>query len=160
MAAVELRALTEEDLPVLFEVQRGRGGQWMAAFVDPAAASDWDAYRRKWLRLLIDDKVVTRVVLAGGDTVGSVGCFGPDGGKEVTYWIREDKWGQGIATAALSAFLAEVAVRPLYGRVAADNAGSVKVLERNGFVPVGEEESYAQARGAVIRERVFRLDAR
>lgn len=155
---VELRTVTEEDLPVLFQVQSGPEGQWMAAFTDPRTASDQDAYLRKWRRLLADGTVTTRVVVAGGETVGSVGCFEMDGEKEVTYWIREDRWGRGLATAALSALLTEVTSRPLYARAAADNAGSVKVLERNGFVPVGEDESYAEARGAVTRELIFRLE--
>ncbi|WP_225851003.1 GNAT family N-acetyltransferase [Streptomyces sp. HPF1205] len=156
---VELRAVTEADLPFLFEVQSGREGQWMAAFTDPRTASDLDAYLLKWRRLLADDTVVARAVVAGGEIVGSVGCFEMDGETEVTYWIREDRWGRGLATAALSALLTEVTTRPLYGRAAADNAGSVKVLERNGFVAVGEDEGYAEARGAVTRELVFRLEA-
>jgi RimJ/RimL family protein N-acetyltransferase len=155
---VTLRALEERDLATLFEIQREPEGQRMAAFIDPRTSDDVEAYRRKWRRLLADESVVTRVVEVDGEVVGSVGCFEMEGEKEVTYWIRESWWGRGLATTALAALLAEVEERPVYGRVAADNVGSVKVLERNGFQRVGEEESFAPARGTIIRESLFRLD--
>jgi RimJ/RimL family protein N-acetyltransferase len=77
------------------------------------------------------------------------------GTPEVTYWIRRDLWGRGIATAALAELLREVTVRPLFARAAADNAGSAKVLLRNR---VGEETSYADARTAEITEHIYQLD--
>ena len=80
------------------------------------------------------------------------------GTPEVTYWIRRDLWGRGIATAALAELLREVTVRPLFARAAADNAGSAKVLLRNGFTRVGEETPYAEARTAEITEHIYRLD--
>lgn len=54
--------------------------------------------------------------------------------------------------------LAEVRTRPVYGRAARDNAGSMRVLERNGFVQIREEGSYAEAREATIVEVIFWLD--
>jgi RimJ/RimL family protein N-acetyltransferase len=100
-------------------------------------------------------------VLVEGELVGSVGCYqDQDGGDlEVTYWVRTDQWGRGIATAALAGLLVAVPQRPLFGRVAADNAGSARVLERNGFLLIGEDTGYAEARGAEIRELIYRLDA-
>ena len=76
---------------------------------------------------------------------------------QVTYWIRKDWWGRGVATAAVAALVDEVTVRPIFGRVAEDNLGSVRVLERNGFVLVGSEESFADARQAIITELIFKL---
>ena len=158
-AAVALRGITEADLPALFEIQCDPQGQVMAAFIDPRAAADLAAYLRKWRKLLDDGVVVARAVLVGGELVGSVSCYEADGRHEVTYWIRQDHWGKGIATAALAGLLWAVPQRPLFGRCAADNAGSARVLERNGFVLIGEETSFAEARGAEITELVFRLDA-
>jgi RimJ/RimL family protein N-acetyltransferase len=157
--AVALRAVSEADLPTLFEIQLEPAGQAMAAFVDPRTASDLEAYLRKWRRLLDEGSVVARAVLVDGELVGSVGCFELDGDLEVTYWVRTDRWGRGIATAALAGLLIAVPQRPLFGRVAADNAGSARVLERNGFVRIGEETAYAAARGSEIRELIYRLDA-
>ena len=46
----------------------------------------------------------------------------------------------------------------MFARAAADNAGSTKVLLRNGFARVGEERSYAHAHTAEITEHIYRLD--
>jgi RimJ/RimL family protein N-acetyltransferase len=81
------------------------------------------------------------------------------GDTEVTYWIDRALWGRGIAGQALRLLLDEVRVRPLYARVAADNAGSLRVLARAGFGVIGEEVSYASARGTEIVEKVLRLDS-
>jgi ribosomal-protein-alanine N-acetyltransferase len=158
-AAVALRAVAEADLPALFEIQLDAEAQAMAAFTDPRTCSDLEAYLRKWRRLLDEGSVVARAVLVGGELVGSVGCFEFEGDLEVTYWVRREQWGRGIATAALAGLLVAVPQRPLFGRVAADNAGSARVLERNGFLRIGEETSFAEARGAEIQELIYRLDA-
>jgi RimJ/RimL family protein N-acetyltransferase len=49
---------------------------------------------------------------------------------------RQKFWGQGIATTALKELLKIEQVRPIYGRVAFDNYGSQKVLEKCGFVKI------------------------
>ena len=98
------------------------------------------------------------MILVDDEIVGSVASFVVEGDTEVTYWIRRDLWGRGIATAALAELLREVTVRPLFARAAADNAGSARVLLRNGFTRVGEETSYADARAAEITEHIYRLN--
>jgi ribosomal-protein-alanine N-acetyltransferase len=62
-----------------------------------------------------------------------------------------------VATAAVAVLLKEVTVRPLRARVAEDNHGSIRVLERNGFVLVGSEDSFSAARQATITELIFKL---
>ncbi|MBE7699735.1 GNAT family N-acetyltransferase [Oerskovia sp. Sa1BUA8] len=153
---VSLRAAREDDLPTLFEIQLDDTAQHQAAFTD-ATARDRDAYLEKFRRILADDTIVAKVVEIEGDVVGSVAVFPIEGDTEVTYWIRKDWWGRGVATAALAALLADVTERPLHARVVQDNLGSVRVLERNGFVRVGSEESFAPARGATVTELVLVL---
>jgi len=153
---ISLRALREDDLPTMFEIQLDDTAQRLAAFTGKDAR-DRDAYLRKFRKILADDAIVTKVVEIGGEVVGSVAAFPIEGDTEVTYWIRRDWWGRGVATAALAALLGEVTIRPVYGRVAEDNRGSVRVLERNGFVLVGSEESFADARQATITELIFKL---
>jgi [ribosomal protein S5]-alanine N-acetyltransferase len=150
--------MTEADLDALFEIQLDPDGQQMAAFTDPKTSADREAYLRKHRRLLADETVISWVVLVAGAVVGSVACFEMEGDKEVTYWIRKDQWGRGIATEALAGLLQAVPQRPVFGRVAADNLASARVLERNGFARVGEETSFAEARAAEIRELIYRLD--
>lgn len=47
--------------------------------------------------------------------------------------------------------------RPLHARAAADNAGSVRVLEKCGFTVTGTDRGYANARGAEIDEVLLTL---
>lgn len=154
---VSLRALREDDLPTMFEIQLDDTAQHLAAFTDDKTARDRDAYLQKFRKILANDAIVTKVVEIGGEIVGSVAAFPVEGDTEVTYWIRKDWWGRGVATAAVAALLDEVTVRPVYGRVAEDNLGSVRVLERNGFVLVGSEDAFASARQATITELIFKL---
>jgi RimJ/RimL family protein N-acetyltransferase len=52
-----------------------------------------------------------------------------------------------------------VPVRPIYARAASDNAGSMRVLQKSGFVVIGTENSFAPARQREIEETILRLDA-
>jgi RimJ/RimL family protein N-acetyltransferase len=65
--------------------------------------------------------------------------FVRDGARQVGYWIARERWGRGIASAALGQLLQELTERPLFARVATHNTGSLHVLERRGFNPVAEE---------------------
>jgi RimJ/RimL family protein N-acetyltransferase len=56
-------------------------------------------------------------------------------------------------------FLGEVKTRPLFARVAKDNAGSIRVLHKCGFVVIDEDRGFANARDEHIAELVLRLDA-
>jgi [ribosomal protein S5]-alanine N-acetyltransferase len=51
-------------------------------------------------------------------------------------------WGMGIATKALKAFLMKENTRPIFGRVAFDNFGSQKVLEKCNFVSYLKSENH------------------
>src|SRR5919106_5577065 len=76
-------------------------------------------------------------------------CVEP-GEREVTYWIGRSYWGRGIATGALSAFLVGDPSRLLHARVAHDNVGSRRVLEKRGFRVIASEQNFAEARSAEI----------
>ena len=153
-----LRDMADEDLDVLFEIQDDEVARHMAAFTNPDG-DERDNYLAKWRKILANDEITKKVIVLEGKVVGSVGAFAVEGDTEVTYWIRRDLWGHGLATAALAELLRVVTVRPLWARAAADNVGSARVLLRNGFVRRGEETSYAEARGAQIEEHIYRLDA-
>jgi RimJ/RimL family protein N-acetyltransferase len=70
---------------------------------------------------------------------------------------RREHWGKGAATAAVARFVELEPVRPLYGVAAKDNAASIRVLQKCGFVPVGESKGYANARGEEIDEIILAL---
>lgn len=156
---MELRDVVEDDLPVLFGYQLDDEANRMAAFTakDPA---DRQAFMEKWTRIRRDGTTVVRSILRDGQLVGSVLMWrDPDlAGPEISYWIGREFWAKGIATSALREFLTELDQRPLYGRAAADNIGSIRVLEKCCFVPIGRDAGFAQARGEEVEELIFRLD--
>lgn len=151
-----LREVEAGDLSIFFEHHQDPTALHMAAFTakDPADREAFDAH---WRKVLADETITTRTILLGGAVAGHVASFVRSGEPEVTYWIGRDHWGKGVATAALSAFLGEVSNRPIYARVAKDNAGSIRVLEKCGFRVCGEERGFANARGREIDELVFEL---
>ena len=79
------------------------------------------------------------------------------GNTEITYWIDKKFWGQGVATTALKLLLAMETTRPVFGRVAFDNIGSQRVLEKCGFTIIGESTGFANARGQEIEEFLLEL---
>jgi len=76
---------------------------------------------------------------------------------EVSYWINPQRWGEGLASAALVALLRIEPVRPLFGRVAEHNTGSAKVLTRAGFSQVGVETAFADGLGRELVEHIYQL---
>ncbi|MFB9350588.1 GNAT family N-acetyltransferase [Streptomyces heliomycini] len=154
---IALRPVHDSDLPVFYRQLNDPEALRMAAFT-PEDPADRDRFDSHWTRIRSSPEVVVRTVLGDGDVVGHAAVYGEAGEREVTYWVDRAHWGKGIATAALRTLLSEVGERPLYARVAADNAGSRRVLERCGFEVSGRAAAYAPARGAEIDELVLALD--
>lgn len=151
--SVRIRPVELEDLPVLFEFQLDPEANDLAA-THPRSAEDFYSH---WNRVLEDSTVTARIVLANGQTVGSISCF-PSGDQDfVGYWIGRKFWGRGIATRALEQILSEVRIRPLTARVAETNAASVRVLQKNGFVIVGRQHSPADERFQECEEVILEL---
>ncbi|MCX6099824.1 MAG: GNAT family N-acetyltransferase [Candidatus Bipolaricaulota bacterium] len=95
-----------------------------------------------------------------GQVVGSVLSYEEAGKPEVSYWIGKEYWGKGFATRALSDLLVHGnKTRPIYARVARDNLGSRRVLEKCGFKIIGEARGFANARGEEIEELLLELGA-
>jgi RimJ/RimL family protein N-acetyltransferase len=154
---VTLREVIASDLPIFFAQQLDPVANRMAAFTakDP---TDEERFAAHWAKILGDATTINRTVLVAAEVVGHVACFEQFGEHEVTYWLGREFWGKGIATAALAALLREVSIRPLHARAASDNLASIRVLEKCGFVIVGADRGFANARGAEIDEAILRLD--
>jgi RimJ/RimL family protein N-acetyltransferase len=152
-----LREVRDEDLPLLFEQWADPVAVHMAAFTAPDHM-DREAFERRWSRLRADETVLARVIVVDDDVAGTIGSWGDAGEREVTYWIGRSYWGKGIATDALTAFLAVDRSRPLHARVASDNVASRRVLEKCGFRVIATERNVAETRSAEIEELVLRLD--
>lgn len=156
-----LRDVVDDDLPIFFEQQSDRAAIHMVAFAtsEPPQRA---AFTAKWNKLRRDDTTTVKTILVDGKVVGNVLSFiAPWSGKrEVGYWIGREYWGRGIATRALTEFLAdEEPTRPIFAGLAKDNVGSLRVLQKCGFTVIGEAREFADARGTEIEELFLELRA-
>jgi RimJ/RimL family protein N-acetyltransferase len=147
-----LRDVREDDLDVFFEQQREPEAVAMAVF----PAREREAFDAHWRRVLADDGNIVRTIEVDGEVVGNIGSWEQDGRRLVGYWIGREFWGRGIATSALSE-LAEELGRPLHAWVASSNLGSIRVLEKCGFVQVGSHAEHDERFGEVVEELLFEL---
>ena len=145
---IELKPRTEENVRIYFERTQDPVIQHWLPQASQTVEQAVEAYRQS---LAPGAASYGRTIWADGVYVGDIWCYGihtqqsPD--AMVSYCIFEKQlWGQGIAARALRLFL-EDAVRQ-FGLASvgaftfADNAASVRILEKNGFTvrEVLEEE--------------------
>jgi RimJ/RimL family protein N-acetyltransferase len=151
-----LRPVEVSDFDAIFEQMRDPESVWMAAFTpeDPNDRSAFDAHMAK---VMSSSENTVRAITRDSRFVGTIASYVSEGSTEVTYWIDRSCWGQGIATRALSLLLEEISVRPIRARVASDNPGSLRVLQKAGFQPIGTELSFAPGRAAEIEETILEL---
>ena len=152
--SVELRDVTDEDLPALFAFQADPEASAMAAF----PSRDRGAFMSHQAEIARDPAVIQKAILLDGVVVGDIGSFDRLGEREVGYWLGRDHWGKGIATEALRAFLDVDTHRPLTARVANHNAASLRVLEKVGFAVVRGDD-LPDPLGDGVEETVFRYGA-
>ena len=100
-------------------------------------ARDRETFDAHWQRLLADDSVIKKTIVDEGEVAGNIGSWHQDGQRLVGYWIGREFWGKGLATRALREFTEELTERPVHAWVATSNIGSIRVLEKCGFVWVG-----------------------
>jgi RimJ/RimL family protein N-acetyltransferase len=141
---IVLRSVEDGDLDMLFAQQLDPEANRMAAFTSPNP-SDRHAFDARWRRIRGDVDSVVRAIVADGEVAGSILRWRDPHlpGPEVSYWLGREHWGKGIATGALEQFLPLVPERPVFGRCAADNIASRRVLEKCGFVLEREERGFA-----------------
>lgn len=154
---VTLRGLHDGDLDDLFRWESDPTGARMAAFTraDSADRAAFDAHYR---RVRSNPDNTTLAIEADGVLAGMIASFTVEGDRELTYWVAPERWGCGIASTAVRAFIRHETQRPLFARAAAHNLGSSTVLLRNGFIKIGEETSWAAGLGEDILEHIYRLD--
>lgn len=118
--------------------------------------------RRQKQRGLAHPYAITK---GGGELIGIIDLFRsvPDAALELGYWIGKPYWDQGYSTEAAKAIIAEardtLGVEALLAGAFADNPASLRVLEKLGFKPTGEEEMYfSMGRMKKALSQNFRLD--
>ena len=146
---VQLRRTLPSDLSSLFQFQLDPISNQLAG----TKPRDLPTFKARWEEVFLDPDITPRVILADGELVGSINILKQDGTDSIGYWIAREHWGRGIATRAISLMLEEVAIRPLFARVASHNPASLRALERNGFVILFRRHSPATER-SVDREMI------
>ncbi|MEV4348965.1 GNAT family N-acetyltransferase [Actinoplanes sp. NPDC049596] len=127
---VTLRPVRVDDLDAFFGHQQEPEAVRRANF----AARDREAFLAHWTgRILGDDTVTARTVLAGEQIAGNVVSWWQDGHREVGYWLGQAFWGRSIGTSAVRQFLEIEKTRPLYGTTDVGNLASRRLLEGCGF---------------------------
>ena len=127
---VRLRAVREADIETFYEYEADPESAALADF----ASRDRDTLAAHWHRIMADDAKVARTIVVDDRVAGHIGCWEAEGHHEVGYWVGREFWGRGVATAALGQLLEIVDGRPLEAWIAPHNAGSMRVVEKNGFV--------------------------
>ena len=117
------------------------------AFLPQKAQSVEEALSDYRETLLPSAKSYGRIILADGQYVGDVWCCCIDRTETpnamLSYCVfDESHWNQGIATEAVALFLRDIGERFGLATVGAftyaDNIASLRVLEKNGFLPMEE----------------------
>lgn len=135
---LHLRPVIDADLPIHFEYQSDRE----AAEIAGVPSRDWEAFTAHWTKILADPQSIIRTIVYDGQVAGSVLSFDRAGVREVGYWIGRAFWGQGVATRALAEFLPLEPIRPLFAGISRANPASVRVVQKCGFVPAGDDGPY------------------
>lgn len=153
---ITLTKTTLNDLETLFEFQLDTEANHLAAFT-PKDPTDKKTYMDRYSKFLTNPTINMMTIKIDKQIVGSISKFVMEGDHEITYWIDKKFWGKGIASTALNMFLNIERNRPLFGRVAFDNFGSQKVLEKAGFIKTGTDKGFANARQTEIEEYIYKL---
>ncbi len=146
---IELRETQDSDLDVFWRQLTDPRVRQMAA-ITRQYHYDREPFDTHWAKVRNDPAVMLRTVLADGIVAGHAAVFGPAEEREVTYVIGREHWGRGIGTRALAGLIRLEGTRPLHAGAAADNAGSIRVLEKCGFTVTGRTRDFSLDRGEEV----------
>lgn len=95
------------------------------------------------------NKSILLGIFGDGRLVGHIGLvYGEPPRWGLGYWLAEEALGQGIATAAVEALIAfardHLAAEEVLGGVSHGNEKSVAVLQRCGFAPIADFDTYTR----------------
>jgi ribosomal-protein-alanine N-acetyltransferase len=153
---IVLRKTEISDLDFFFTFQLDDEASHLAAFTSKDS-TDKTAYLQKYTKFLDDPTINMQTIIVENVIAGSIAKFEIEGQAGITYWIDKKFWGKGVATKALKELLKNENARPIFGHVAFDNLGSQRVLEKCGFVKIGTDRGFANARQAEVEEYIYRL---
>jgi RimJ/RimL family protein N-acetyltransferase len=155
--SITIREVESSDLDTFYVQQLDPEAIRMAAFVSEDR-KDKAAFDAHWKKILNSSQNTNRTIVADGQVAGHIACFPHGENLEVTYWLGREFWGKGIATQALTRMLQLIVARPILGRAATDNIGSIRVLQKCGFKIIGKDKGFADGRREETEEYILRLD--
>ena len=129
----------------------------MAAFTarDPSDRAGFQAF---WDRILSEPKIVIRTILFQGEVPAASYAINTGGNGSMSDMARETILGAGHCHRHPLAIMTLLPGRAFYARVAKDNVGSIRVLEKWGFTVQGQEVGFANARADEIEELVLKRE--
>ena len=151
---VRIRDVIASDIPSFYVHQRDPAAIHMAAF-PPRNEKEFIDH---WKRILGNPGIVKKTIVHDRRVAGNLVGFEQAGKTLIGYWLGREHWGQGVATRALAQFLRVVTTRPVYAFAAKRNAGSLRVLEKCGFMILGEGIGAPDANGEPVAELALMLD--
>lgn len=150
---ITLHDVSQDDLPILFEHQLDPDAVKMAAF----PSRDREAFMAHWAKIMADEKVINKTILFDDQVAGSIACFEMDGKREIGYWIGKEYWGKGIGSESLKQLLGQVKMRPLYAHVVKHNVAFQRVLQKCGFLVIGEDQWTPSPEIGEVEELILEL---
>jgi ribosomal-protein-alanine N-acetyltransferase len=118
----------------------------------------------EWIALTLSQKPIQNMAITfNGKIAGSIGVVPKDDvyrkSIEIGYFIGEDYWGNGIASAAVSLLIGYIKshfnVIRIYAEVFNHNTASMKVLEKNGFHLEGIRKKAVVKNNIVLDDHVW-----
>lgn len=166
------RLLTCEDVPALAELYRANR-DFLAPFepVRPEEFYTVEGHRavvQNALARYEQGTICPLVILNdAGDVAGRININeivrGAFQSGNLGYWVSAGDNGRGLATRAISETIAlafgELNLQGLQAGTLLDNVGSQRVLERNGFTPIGVAPAYLKIAGRWQDHLLFQLIA-
>jgi RimJ/RimL family protein N-acetyltransferase len=156
MAELTIRNARESDLEVFYQQQLDPEYNRMAAF-GAAVPEDRIAFMDHKHKILRDPSCLFYTIELDLEPIGNIGSFFFDGERDLGYGIAKEHWGKGYTTRAVQAFLLIENTRPLGARVAVHNSGSIRVLEKCGFVCVKTEHGFSDFLQTTVEEKIYSL---
>ncbi len=148
---LRLRPLRASDLDAILAIYHDpRGEEWIGPHTRAEVAAELDFYARHeadhgWALLAVEER-------STGELIGDCGLVplelrGPE--IELMYDLHPDHWGQGLASEAVAAVMAEAfdvtGADAIIAVVRPDNPASIRVLEKAAFRATGQTVAYGES---------------
>jgi RimJ/RimL family protein N-acetyltransferase len=161
-----LRAWTHRDRAAL--VRHADNQRVSRTLLDRFPHPYTDADAERWLDLAAAADGIDAIHLAievDGEAAGGISAMRGEANTrftaEIGYWLGEQHWGRGIATAAVRAFCSALLEHTDLERIEAGsfagNGASIRVLEKAGFEREGVRRRHFHKDGAFIDDVRFAL---